>query len=201
MLPYPNTMGLWPQFRSPLIWVVFAVSTYGTVSFLFWYVVQSRSWHPADRAGSTFGRVVYGIWRWAGDSAYPEALPDGVLLDGTSNPTGYLGAQYRHYGFAYALVTAVCSTIFPLFRRRCDLFRFAMVATIAILPPFLPPGFITIRHLDNMAKVMLAMGLIVAYGYLWSTSTPGTAAISTKCMPMRTGRWDHNALILGHDHV
>ncbi len=73
LLPYPNTMGLWPQFRSPLLWDVFAVSTYATVSLLFWFVGLIPDLATLrDRAQNKFGQVVYGILQWGG--AAPPAI-------------------------------------------------------------------------------------------------------------------------------
>jgi molybdopterin-containing oxidoreductase family membrane subunit len=67
MFPYPNTMSVWPQFRSPLMWDVFAISTYATVSLLFWFIGLIPDLATLrDRSQSRIGRIVYGCWRWAG---------------------------------------------------------------------------------------------------------------------------------------
>jgi Ni/Fe-hydrogenase subunit HybB-like protein len=173
LLPYPNTMGVWPQFRSPLIWDVFAVSTYATVSALFWFVGLLPDLATLrDRAKSAAGRVAYGIlamgWRgsarhWA---RYEMAY---LLLAGLATPLVLSVHTVVSFDFAIAIVPGWHTTIFPPYFVAGAIYSgFAMVLTLAI-PIRAAYGlgdFITKRHLDNMAKVMLATGLIVAYGYM-----------------------------------
>jgi molybdopterin-containing oxidoreductase family membrane subunit len=172
LLPYPNTMSLWPQFRSPLIWDVFAVSTYATVSLLFWYVgLLPDLGTLRDRAKSGVGRVAYGIlslgWRgsvrhWARyDMAY-------LLLAGLATPLVLSVHTIVSFDFAIAIVPGWHTTIFPPYFVAGAIYSgFAMVLTLAIpiRAAYGLEDFITARHLENMAKVMLATGLIVAYGY------------------------------------
>jgi len=173
LLPYPNTMGVWPQFRSPLIWDVFAVSTYATVSALFWFVGLLPDLATLrDRAKSAAGRIVYGIlamgWRgsarhWA---RYEMAY---LLLAGLATPLVLSVHTVVSFDFAIAILPGWHTTIFPPYFVAGAIYSgFAMVLTLAI-PIRAAYGlgdFITKRHLDNMAKVMLATGLIVAYGYM-----------------------------------
>jgi len=172
LTPYPNTMDLWPQWRSPLVWDVFAVSTYFTVSLLFWYVgmipdlatLRDRSAHPV-------GRIVYGIlamgWRGSAkhwqryDSAY-------LLLAGLATPLVVSVHTVVSFDFAISILPGWHSTIFPPYFVAGALFSgFAMVLTltIPIRAIYRLQDFITQRHLDNMAKILLATGLIVTYGY------------------------------------
>jgi molybdopterin-containing oxidoreductase family membrane subunit len=173
LLPYPNTMTLWPQFRSPLIWDVFAVSTYLTVSLLFWYVGLVPDLATLrDRAHSKIGRFLYGIgslgWRgsarhWA---RYEMAY---LLLAGLATPLVVSVHTVVSFDFAISIVPGWHTTIFPPYFVAGAIYSgFAMVLTLAI-PIRAVYGlgdFITMRHLDNIAKVMLATGLIVAYGYM-----------------------------------
>ena len=172
LLPYPNTMGLWPNFRSPLIWDVFAVSTYGTVSLLFWYVGLIPDLGTLrDRSKNKFMKVVYGmasmVWRnsarhWSNsEKAY-------LLLAGLSTPLVLSVHSVVSFDFAVSLVPGWHTTIFPPYFVAGAVFAgFAMVLNLAIPLRWLYrlEDVITMRHIENMAKVMLATGLIVNYGY------------------------------------
>ena len=172
LFPYPNSMSIWPQFRSPLVWDVFAVSTYATVSALFWFVGLVPDLATLrDRARSTTGRVIYGVlalgWRgsarhWA---RYEAAY---LLLAGLATPLVISVHTVVSFDFAIALVPGWHSTIFPPYFVAGAIYSgFAMVLTLAIpiRAAYGLKDFITDRHLENMAKIMLATGLIVAYGY------------------------------------
>src|SRR5262245_27087140 len=172
LVPYPNTMDIWPQFRSPLVWDVFAVSTYGTVSLLFWFVGLIPDLATLrDRSQSRVGRVVYGMlamgWRGSAqhwhryDTAY-------LLLAGLATPLVVSVHTVVSFDFAVAIVPGWHTTIFPPYFGAGAIYSgFAMVLTLAIPIRALYglEDFITLRHLQNMAKVMLVTGLIVAYGY------------------------------------
>ena len=186
MMPYPNTMGLWPQFRSPLMWDVFAVSTYVTVSLLFWYVGLIPDLATLrDRSERTPWRFIYGI---AGDGlarfgAPLASLRDGVPASGRAgHAAGGLGAHRRDLRLRRRHRSRLAHDDLPaLLRGRRHLFGLRHGADPRHSPPhgFGLKDFITMRHLDNMAKVMLATGMIVAYGYLIEAFTsPGTAATS-----------------------
>jgi len=173
LIPYPNTMGVWPQFRSPLMWDFFAVSTYATVSFLFWYIGLIPDLATLrDRATHSFGRIAYGIlamgWRgsakhWA---RYKIAY---LLLAGLATPLVVSVHTIVSFDFAAGIPAGWHSTIFPPYFVAGAIFSgMAMVLTLAIpLRHFYKlQDFVTESHLDAMAKVMLGTGLIVAYGYL-----------------------------------
>jgi molybdopterin-containing oxidoreductase family membrane subunit len=173
LIPYPNRMGLWPQFRSPLVWDVFAITTYFTVSLLFWYtgLVPDLA-TMRDRATNKWVARIYGVmslgWRnsarhWA---HYQAAY---FLMAALATPLVLSVHSIVGMDFAYGIVPGWHSTIFPPYFVAGAIFSgFAMVLTLMIpLRSFYHlKDIITIRHLDLMAKVMLAMGLLVAYGYL-----------------------------------
>src|SRR6516162_84011 len=137
LLPYPNTMGVWPQFRSPLIWDVFAVSTYATVSLLFWFVGLIPDLATLrDRSQSAVGRVVYGIlsmgWRGSArhwhryDTAY-------LLLAALATPLVVSVHTVVSFDFAVASLPGWHSTIFPPYFVAGAIYSgFAMVMALAI---------------------------------------------------------------------
>jgi molybdopterin-containing oxidoreductase family membrane subunit len=172
MFPYPNTMKYWPQFRSPLIWDVFAVSTYFTVSLMFWFVGLIPDLATLrDRAENKYARMIYGLlamgWRgsarhWA---RYETAY---LLLAGLATPLVLSVHTVVSFDFAVAIVPGWHTTIFPPYFVAGAIYSgFAMVLMLAIpiRKIYNLEDFITDRHLQNSAKVMLATGWIVAYGY------------------------------------
>ncbi|MBT4136653.1 MAG: polysulfide reductase NrfD [Candidatus Latescibacteria bacterium] len=172
LLPYPNSMGVWPQFRSPLIWDVFAVSTYFTVSLIFWYIGLIPDFATLrDKAKQKVSRVIYGIlsmgWRGSAKHWHNYEMTS-LLLAGISTPLVLSVHSIVSFDFSVGLVPGWHATIFPPYFVAGAVFAgFAMVLTLA-LPLRAVYGlhdFITDRHLNNMSKVMLATGLIVAYGY------------------------------------
>jgi molybdopterin-containing oxidoreductase family membrane subunit len=175
LIPYPSVMNVWPQWRSPLVWDIFAISTYLIVSLIFWYVglipdlgtLRDR----ACAAGRRYATFAYGLlalgWRgearhWARyESAY-------LLLAGLATPLVISVHSVVSLDFAIGNTPGYHSTIFPPYFVAGALFSgFAMVLTLAIpLRYFFGlEDFITPRHLANAAKVMLATSLIVVYGY------------------------------------
>jgi Ni/Fe-hydrogenase subunit HybB-like protein len=173
LFPYPNTMGVWPQFRSPLIWDVFAVSTYATVSLLFWFVGLIPDLATLrDRSPSRFGRVIYGMLAmgWRGSARHWHRYETAyLLLAGLATPLVVSVHTVVSFDFAVAILPGWHTTIFPPYFVAGAIYSgFAMVLTLAIpiRAIYGLEDFITLRHLQNMAKVMLATGLIVAYGYL-----------------------------------
>jgi len=172
MFPYPNTMSYWPQFRSPLIWDVFAVSTYFTVSLLFWFIGLIPDLATLrDRAENKYAQMIYGLlamgWRgsarhWARyESAY-------LLLAGLATPLVLSVHTVVSFDFAVGIVPGWHTTIFPPYFVAGAIYSgFAMVLMLAIpiRKIYGLEDFITERHLQNSAKVMLATGWIVAYGY------------------------------------
>ncbi len=176
LAPYPNTMALWPQWRSPLVWDVFAVSTYGTVSLLFWYVGLIPDLATLrDRARNKFARIVYGILAmgWRGSAVHWHRYRTAyLLLAGLATPLVVSVHTVVSLDFTAGIVPGWHSTIFPPYFVAGAIYSgFAMVLTLAIpLRKFYGlEDFITMTHLENMAKVLLATGLIVTYGYLMET--------------------------------
>jgi molybdopterin-containing oxidoreductase family membrane subunit len=173
MVPYPNTMELWPQWRSPLVWDVFAVTTYFTVSLLFWYVGLIPDLATLrDRSQRFFGRIVYGVLAmgWRGSARHWHRYEVAyLLLAGLATPLVVSVHTVVSFDFAVAIVPGWHSTIFPPYFVAGALFSgFAMVLTLAIpVRAFYGlQDFITLRHLENMAKILLATGLMVTYGYV-----------------------------------
>jgi Ni/Fe-hydrogenase subunit HybB-like protein len=173
LLPYPNTMGVWPQFRSPLIWDVFAVSTYGTVSALFWFTGLIPDLATMrDRATSRLGQLIYGglAMGWRGSARHWQIYETAYLiLAGLSTPLVLSVHTVVSFDFAVSLLPGWHATIFPPYFVAGAIYSgFAMVLTL-LIPMRSIYGLqdmITLRHLDNMAKVMLVTGLFVFYGYM-----------------------------------
>jgi molybdopterin-containing oxidoreductase family membrane subunit len=172
LFPYPNTMNVWPQFRSPLAWDVFAVSTYATISVVFWYIGMIPDFGTMrDRAVLPFAKYVYGILSlgWRGSTRhwirYETAS---LLLAGLATPLVLSVHTVISFDFAVAAMAGWHTTIFPPYFVSGAIYSgFAMVITLAVpIRKFYHlEDLITLRHLDNMAKVMLATGCIVGYGY------------------------------------
>jgi molybdopterin-containing oxidoreductase family membrane subunit len=173
LLPYPNTMGLWPNFRSPLIWDVFAVGTYATVSALFWFVGLIPDLATLrDRAKNKLVRILYGMaaMGWRGSARHWHNYEIAyLLLAALATPLVVSVHTVVSFDFAVANLPGWHATIFPPYFVAGAIYAgFAMVLTLAIpLRKFYGlEDFITLRHLENMAKILLATGLIVFYGYL-----------------------------------
>ncbi|HEX8684675.1 MAG TPA: NrfD/PsrC family molybdoenzyme membrane anchor subunit [Ardenticatenaceae bacterium] len=172
MFPYPNTMNLWPQWRSPLIWDVFAISTYATVSLLFWYIGLIPDLATLrDRTQSRFGRIAYGLFAlgWRGSARHWKRYEQAYfLLAALSTPLVVSVHTIVSFDFAVSVVPGWHSTVFPPYFVGGALFAgFAMVLLIAIplRRIFGLQDFITMRHIRNMSLIMLVSGLVVAYGY------------------------------------
>ena len=172
LFPYPNSMQLWPNFRSPLVWDVFAVSTYATVSILFWYVGLVPDFASLrDRAKGKIQQKVYGVLSlgWRGSATHWDRYESAyLLLAGLSTPLVVSVHSVVSFDFAISLIPGWHATIFPPYFVAGAVYAgFAMVLTIAIplRVAYNMKDFITDRHLDLMARVMLATGLFVDYGY------------------------------------
>ena len=172
LVPMPNANSIWPQFRSPLLWDVFAVSTYGTVSLLFWYtgLVPDLA-TMRDRAVSKTKKFFYGIFAlgWTGANRrwrnYEKAY---LLLAGISTPLVLSVHSIVSFDFAVSQVPGWHTTIFPPYFVAGAIFSgFGMVLTL-MLPIRTVCGLqdvITLRHVELMGKVVLATGSIVGYAY------------------------------------
>jgi Ni/Fe-hydrogenase subunit HybB-like protein len=173
LFPYPNAMSIWPNFRSPLIWDVFAVSTYGTVSILFWYVGLIPDLAAMrDRAKNRFAQVAYGIvsMGWRGSARHWQRYElASLLLAGLSTPLVLSVHTVVSFDFAVSVIPGWHATIFPPYFVAGAVYAgFAMVLTLMLPMRWLYglQDYITDRHVDNMAKVTLVTGMIVFYGYL-----------------------------------
>ncbi|HEY3697953.1 MAG TPA: NrfD/PsrC family molybdoenzyme membrane anchor subunit [Spongiibacteraceae bacterium] len=172
LLPYPDVMNVWPQWRSPLVWDFFAISTYITVSLLFWYVGLIPDLATLrDRAHGTRAQIIYGLFAlgWRGDAIHWARFEQAyLLLAGLATPLVVSVHSIVSLDFAIGNTPGYHSTIFPPYFVAGALFSgFAMVLTLAIplRHYFHLEQFITPVHLNNAAKVLLATGAIVTYGY------------------------------------
>ncbi len=173
LIPYPATTKMWPNFKSALPWDVFAISTYATVSVLFWYLGLIPDLATArDAAKRRVQRIVYGIlsFGWRGSARHWQHYRIGyLLLAGLSTPLVVSVHTVVSFDFAISQLPGWHTTIFPPYFVAGAIFSgFAMVMTLMI-PARRLLGYqqvVTPRHLENMAKVMLATGLMVAYGYV-----------------------------------
>jgi Ni/Fe-hydrogenase subunit HybB-like protein len=173
LAPYPNQMKMWPNFRSPLVWDMVAVSTYFTVSLLFWFMGMVPDLATLrDRATSKIRQVAYGIlslgWRGSGRHwhRYERAY---LLLAALATPLVLSVHSVVSFDFAVAQLPGWHSTIFPPYFVAGAIFSgFGMVLTLLIpIRKFLHlERLVTPHHLDNMAKIVLATGSIVGYSYL-----------------------------------
>src|SRR5947199_7500143 len=188
LFPYPNTMGIWPQFRSLLMWDVFAVSTYATVSALFWFVGLIPDFATLrDRAKSKTFAVIYGMLAmgWRGSARHWHRYEMAyLLLAGLATPLVLSVHTIVSFDFAISIMPGWHATIFPPYFVAGAIYAgFAMVLflTIPLRKFYGLESFITMRHMHNMAKVMLATGLIVVYGYMieaffgWYSGNPNEA--------------------------
>ncbi len=172
LIPYPSTNLIWPNFKSALPWDVFAISTYATVSFLFWYTGLIPDLATLrDAAKDRTRRIVYGIlsFGWRGSARHWQHWRIGyLLLAGLSTPLVVSVHTIVSFDFAISQLPGWHTTIFPPYFVAGAIFSgFAMVLTL-LIPARKAFGFehvVTARHLENMAKVTLATGLMVAYGY------------------------------------
>ena len=172
LFPYPSTMNVWPQFRSPLAWDVFAVSTYATISVVFWYIGMVPDFGTLrDRATMPLAKYFYGMLSmgWRGSTRHWVRYETAsLLLAGLSTPLVLSVHTVISFDFAVAAMAGWHTTIFPPYFVAGAIYSgFAMVITLAVpIRKFYHlEDLVTLRHLDNMAKVMLGTGLIVGYGY------------------------------------
>ena len=172
MFPLPNQMGVWPNFRSPLLWDVFAVSIYGTVSVLFWYVGLIPDLATMrDRAKTRARQFVYGIFAlgWRGSVRqwhhYETAY---LILAALATPLVLSVHSIVSMDFAVSLLPGWHTTVFPPYFVAGAIFSgFAMVLTLMVICrwAFGLQHIVTLRHFDYMAKIMLVTGTMVGYAY------------------------------------
>lgn len=172
LMPYPNQHGLWVNFTSPLIWDVFAVSTYFTVSLVFWYVGLIPDFATLrDRTTSKLKKTIYSIfslgWRHSHRNwqHYEKAY---MLLAGFATPLVLSVHTIVSFDFAVSIIPGWHTTIFPPYFVAGAIFSgFAMVVTVLIFVRkiFNLENIITLNHLEKMNKVILATGMMVGYAY------------------------------------
>jgi Ni/Fe-hydrogenase subunit HybB-like protein len=173
LFPYANTMGLWPQFRSPLLWDFFAILTYVIASVLFWYfglvpdlaTMRDRAEHPA-------GRIIYGVlalgWRGSAGQWRHYKAAYGVLA-GLMTPLVISVHSIVGLDFAAGLSPGWHSTQFPpffVFGALLSGIATVLVLIVAVRALYGLQAFITGRHLDALAKVMLVSSIAIGYAYL-----------------------------------
>jgi Ni/Fe-hydrogenase subunit HybB-like protein len=186
VFPIPNANLIWPNFRSPLLWDVFAVSTYFTVSALFWYMglipdiatlrdradMRLRASGANRRLGDVLRAYIFGFlslgWRFSSRHwhRYEKAY---LLLAGVSTPLVLSVHSIVSFDFATSIVPGWHTTIFPPYFVAGAIFGgFAMVLFLLIPARELFPNFkdfLTLRHLENMAKIILVTGWMVGFAY------------------------------------
>ncbi|HEX4750618.1 MAG TPA: NrfD/PsrC family molybdoenzyme membrane anchor subunit [Bryobacteraceae bacterium] len=172
VFPYPNTMTVQPNFRSPLVWDVFAVSTYFTISVLFWYLGMIPDLAMfRDRAVERWKKAIYGImcFGWRGAShEWKWHQSASLLLAGLATPLVLSVHTVVSFDFTIAILPGWHSTIFPPYFVAGAIYSgFAMVVVLAIplRSVYGLHNLLTVRHLNNCGKLMLATGLVLAYTY------------------------------------
>jgi molybdopterin-containing oxidoreductase family membrane subunit len=172
VFPIPNQMAAWPNFRSPLLWDVFAVTIYGTVSILFWYTGLIPDLATMrDRAKTRVRQLAYGIFAlgWRGSNRhwlhYERAY---LILAGLATPLVLSVHSIVSFDFAVSQLPGWHTTIFPPYFVAGAIFSgFAMVLTLMIIcrTVFKLENLLTLRHFENMAKIILLTGSMVGYAY------------------------------------
>jgi Ni/Fe-hydrogenase subunit HybB-like protein len=176
LFPYPNTMDLWPQFRSPLIWDMFAVTTYAIVSVVFYFVgLMPDLATLRDRSPHRWQRIIYGLlalgWRGSGRqwSRYKMAY---LIMAGLATPLVVSVHSIVSLDFAGGIVPGWHTTIMPFYFVAAALqsgFAMGLILIIPVRHFYHLKDIITGRHLANMAKLLLATSLVVGHGYFTDT--------------------------------
>jgi molybdopterin-containing oxidoreductase family membrane subunit len=172
LFPYPNKNNIWVNFRSPLLWDVFAVSTYFTISLVFWYIGLIPDLASVrDRAKNKLRKLIYGILSlgWVGSARgwvhYETAY---MLLAGLSTPLVLSVHSIVSFDFAVSILPGWHTTIFPPYFVAGAVFSgFAMVVTLLVIvrEVFNLKSYIRLVHLENMNKIIMVTGLMVGYAY------------------------------------
>jgi len=172
LIPIPNQMHMWVNFRSPLMWDVFAVNTYGLVSLLFWFVGLIPDLGTLrNYVRSATAKKVYGFFSlgWTGSTRHWHHYEIAyMILAGISTPLVLSVHSVVSFDFTVGILPGWHTTIFPPYFVAGAIFSgFAMVSTLMIITREVLDlkQFITVKHLDNMAKIMLATGMMVGYAY------------------------------------
>lgn len=173
LAPIPNANAVWQNFKSPLLWDVFAVSTYFTISLIFWYLGMVPDLATIrDRCKPGIRKLLYGMFSlgWRGGnrqwSHYEVAY---LLLAALSTPLVLSVHSIVSFDFATSVVPGWHTTIFPPYFVAGAVFGgFAMVLTIMIPARYIYglQDMITMKHIENMSKIILLTGTIVGYAYL-----------------------------------
>ena len=173
LVPYPDVMNVWPQWRSPLIWDIFAIGTYIVVSILFWYMGLVPDLATLrDRARGRTAQVIYGLLAlgWRGEARQWQRYESAYLLmAGLATPLVISVHSVVALDFSYGLVPGWHSTIFPPYFVAGALysgFAMALVIAVPLRSAFALQDLISVRHLAKMGTLMLVTGLLVAYSYL-----------------------------------
>ncbi len=171
MFPMPNQMEMWPQFRSPLMWDVFAVSVYGAVSVMFWYMGMIPDLATIRDRATGVRRRIYGALAlgWRGSVRhwrhYERAY---LLLAALATPLVLSVHSVVSFDFAVSQLPGWHTTIFPPYFVAGAIYSgFAMVLTLMVVTrvAFGLKNIVTIRHFDRMAQIMLLTGSLVGYAY------------------------------------
>ncbi len=172
LLPYPNQHHLWVNFTSPLLWDVFAVSTYFTVSLVFWYIGLIPDFATLrDRTSSKIKKTIYSLFSlgWRHSSRHWQHYEKAyMLLAGFATPLVLSVHTIVSFDFAVSILPGWHTTIFPPYFVAGAIFSgFAMVVTVLVFVRkiFNLENIITMDHLDKMNKVILATGMMVGYAY------------------------------------
>lgn len=172
LLPFPNQMQMWINFRSPLAWDVFAVNTYFAVSLLFWFVglipdlATLRNYVKSDIA-----KKVYSIFSlgWTGSNRHWHHYEIAyMILAGISTPLVLSVHSVVSFDFTVGIMPGWHTTIFPPYFVAGAIFSgFAMVMTLMVIAREILDlkQFITLKHFENMNKIILATGMMVGYAY------------------------------------
>jgi Ni/Fe-hydrogenase subunit HybB-like protein len=171
LFPYPNWRFLWVNFRSPLVWDVFAVSTYLTISLCFWYTGLIPDFATLRDRSTGWRRAIYGVLSlgWRGSERnwqhYERAY---MMLAGLSTPLVLSVHSVVSFDFATSILPGWHTTIFPPYFVAGAIFSgFAMVVTLLVIlrKVFHMEEYVTIHHLENMNKIILLTGMMVGYAY------------------------------------
>jgi Ni/Fe-hydrogenase subunit HybB-like protein len=186
VLPYPNTRGpVWPNFNSALLWDVFAISTYFTVSLLFWYSGLLPDLATIrDRAKLKWRKMFYGVaaFGWSGSTKHWQRFETlALVLAGLSTPLVLSVHTIVSFDFATSVVPGWHTTIFPPYFVAGAIFSgFAMVQTLLVVTRKVLnlEEYITLEHIESMNKIIVLTGSIVGIAYLtelfiaWYSANP-----------------------------